>query len=686
MPSDWTTSHLECSFPERKAYAFKLLLEKMPVAIDDDELFVGWKTLGGPKKEGITKIENPSEDVSCHCFPSYLTDAEREAAALNKGLRGGEGGSKGHAVGGYAKVLRYGFGGIRRLADERLAVETNQEKVDFLRAVKIAYEGASALAKRYADIAAKMAEKAAEPRKAELLRIAGVCNKITDDPPESLQEALQIYWFTHLILLVENGTLMSFGRFDQIIDDFWDTCPEPEARELLACFMIKLNDQADMIAKHSGIDNLMIAGLKPDGTEGTNAVTYACLDVVEELNLEQPMLAVRLHKNSPDKLWRRVTAALRKVSGQIAIYNDDTFIPALNGAGIPIEYARNYALDACQDILIDGCSDFYVAGTISMTDLLLETLEQEDAEQLISFAAFENSYKRKIADAVGRVAERYDTRLRCRNASPTLFLSGSMEGCIENGVDVTEDGCRFRDKGVVIGTPVNAVNGLAALKKVVYEEGIASLKEVIQGCRENFKQDEKLRRQLLAAPKWGNDDDAVDLVGKEILEFACRQVQDYRIDEQARFLSGIHQPHHVRHGDRIGATPDGRRSGEPVPVTLSPANGTDKHGPTAVMKSVTKINPLDCQWNHALLLSFDPRTLEGDDGLAKFEALLRTYIGMKGPQLELNVVDAEKLKAAQKNPELHTDLIVRVWGFCARFIDLTKEYQDDLIRRTVHMI
>jgi len=235
-------------------------------------------------------------------------------------------------------------------------------------------------------------------------------------------------------------------------------------------------------------------------------------------------------------------------------------------------------------------------------------------------------------------------------------------------------------------SPVNAVNSIAALKWVVYDQAEASLAEVKAACSANFTGSERLRQQLLAAPKWGNDDDYVDLLGAQILEFACACIRDERIDAKAGFLSGIHQPHQVSSALHVGATPDGRRAGEAYPVTLSPANGTDGSGPTAALRSVAKIDPLACQWNHALLLTLHPSAVSGPDGPAKLEALIRTYHRLGGIQLQMNVVDADTLREAQLAPERHRDLVVRVWGFTARFVDLQPCYQQDLIRRTAHAV
>ena len=679
LPADWSTSHLNCSLPERKAHALKLMLARMPIFIDDEELIVGSRTVFSPRHQGQTEIKNPSSDVTLWAYPRYLTEEERA-------MGGGEGGSKGHYVAGYRKVLELGFGGIIEQARQRLKVEQSPERRNFLNSVCIAYEGVAVLAQRYADLALEMVLQTSGQRRSELERIAEVCAHIAFEPPRDFHEALQLFWFTHVALMVENHCLMSFGRFDQYMERFYNDCHPEEAQELLECLLIKLSDQADIKQGegHYGCDNLMLSGKKPDGGDATNRLTYACLEALDRLRLVNPQFNVRLHQDSPSELMNRVSELALQGLGQLSFYNDDAVVPSLAGAGFPLEDARNYVLDACQDIIIEDNSDFYLGGSVQLTPLLLEVLV--DISDQAPFAQLIETYKGKLAASVRAAAEGYVRSFSRPTVSPLPLLSATLDDCIAKGLDITQGGLKYRDKGMFVMSPVNAVNSLAAIKKVVFDDGVASLAEVKNACKDNFEGYEQLRLRLLAAPKWGNDDDDVDLLGKELLEFSCQEILKHRIDSDARFLAGIHQPHHVTGGARVGATPDGRRAGEPFPVTLAPVNGTERQGPTAVIKSVTKIDPMLCQWNSALTLSFHPTAVAGDEGLRKFESLLRTFLSLGGIQLQMNVVDAETLRAAQSEPEKYRDLVVRVWGFSAYFVDLSPGYQEDVIARTMHAI
>lgn len=677
----WDTCHLSVSLAERKASALQNMLMEMPVAIGDDELIIGTRTVFQPVREHVVAIDDPSSDVSFCAFPHYLTDEERVAL----GSPGWEGSSKGHQVAGYAKILRFGFQGIIEQTEQRLQGEDDPSKQAFLRAVITAYQGAISLALRYSALAEELASHHDGLRFQELIHIADVCRHIAQFPAHTLHQAIQLFWFAHLAVIVENQALMSFGRLDQTLAPYWDTCSAEDAQELLECLIIKMNDQADIRQGEGfyGSDNVVLSGMLSDGSDATNVVSYACLRALDRLRLPNPLFNVRLHRLSPKKLINQACALSCQGVSQLAFYNDDTIVPALAGAGFPLTESRNYALDACQDILIEGLTDFFMGGHIHLTPILLNTLDQVDDDS--SFEDVMAKYRELILQKVVTLPEEsrvIDEPYRC---SPALFLSGSMDGCIENAVDITQGGLPYLNKGVFLMSPVNAVNSLAALKKVVYDDQFATLSQLKQACSRNFEGDDLLRQRLLTASKWGNDDDYVDLLAKELFESTCKLVQQQNYRNKP-YLSGIHQPHHVGSAKGVGATPDGRKAGEPFPVTLTPSNGSEKHGPTAVIRSLTKIDPMVCQWNHAFNMQLQPQTVDGEPGLARYIALLRTYFDLGGIQWQGNVLSPDELRAAKQDPEDHRNLIVRVWGFCARFVDLSPDYQDEIIARTTHRI
>ena len=674
-PADWSVAELDCSLPERRACALHLACEQMPVAIEPDELIVGMRTIM-PLPD-----ETRPELVWMPTLPEFYRDDD-EAARYDRGR------AASHNVPGYANVIDCGLGGLADRARRRLADESDPIRRDHLRSFVIACEAAGVLSQRYADCAADLAGRTDDRgRRGELETIADVCGHIATGPPRNIHEALQLHRFVWLVTTLEVGCLVTSGRFDQLMGPFWPNDPDEQerARELIDCTIIKCNDQDDLWAGGSLVNNnLMLSGLTRDGVDGTNAVTWAVLDSVARLKLPDPQPAVRLHKGSPPELVRHIAELLRDGAAQICVFNDDAFVPALIGAGFPPADARDYAIDACQDINIAGKSDFYLAANIDLTDRLLETLEAIDDDA---------DWQRFYQDYCDRTAAEIDARLTAycqavadRPGEPLPFLSAPMDDCIANGLDVANDGLRYRDKGVFLAAPVCAINSLAAIHQVVYVDGAATLAEVKAACRSDFADAEPLRRRLMAAPKWGNDDDAVDEIAVEFLARACREIIRHRIDDEAGFLAGIHQAHHVARGSGLGATPDGRHAGDPLSVTLAPANGTARKGPTAVMRSLTKIDSMWCQWNASLTMTFDPAPLAGEAGLEKFAMLITTYLAMGGLQLQVNCIGADTLRAAQKDPEAYDDLIVRVWGFCDRFVALSPEYQQELIDRTAYAV
>ncbi len=678
LPDNWSVAHMECSLAERAGHALIKLCDESPIAIEPDELIVGIRTMLTVAPE----LHTPEDGWACP-LPAFY-DKPRDAAEGRVDYR-----NRSHNVPGFGKVLREGYGALIAKCEARLADEVDPEKINYLKGFILACQAMGLLANRYGALASFMAADTDDPVRAqELHTIADTCRHIATQPPRNLQDALQLYWFSWLVALQEQGALVSVGRFDQHVGPFWptDEADQAHAQELIDCYVLKCNDMSDAWTPLSSINNLhMVSGLKPDGTDGTNPVSWALLESVARLQLPDPQPAVRLHAGSPPEFVQFVLGLMRDGASQICIFNDDTFVPGLQSAGFAVEDARDYALDACQDVLIEGKSNFYLGGAIPMTNLLLETLDA--ADNSMDWDAFLQSYRQRIADYTEHRLTGFAGRyLANKTACPSPLMSVTMDDCIERGLDVTQGGLRFRDKGVFISEPVCAVNSLAAIRRVVYENNAATIEELRAACKSNYAGVEALRQQCLAAPKWGNDDDAVDALTVDLFSFTRDEIHKYRLDEEAGFLSGIHQPHQVTAGHGLPATPDGRFDNEGISVTLAPANGTELHGPTAVMRSVTKIDPTVCQWNHSLTMTFDPGPFSGQEGLDKFVALVKTYLAMGGPQLQVNFLNRTILEDAQSHPEKFRNLIVRVWGYCARFIDLDAEYQQDIINRTAHSL
>lgn len=672
-PLAWSVNSMACSLAERRAWSLYLACERMPIAIDADELIVGTRTLLPPPPESGLGWHGP--------LPGYFRDdAERDSVDHGRGAS--------HNVPGFGKLLRFGLNDLIARARAGVAAAGEPRRRAYLSSFGVACQAAVVYLNRHALLARQLADtETDERRRDELRRVAACCSRVAGGVPRDLQEALQLYWTVWSLIVLEVGYLVSMGRVDQWLAPFWPTTVDEQerAQELLDCFIIKCNDQNALWAGHSLINNEpVLSGLTASGADGTNPVTWAVLSAIERLNMPDPQPAVRLHDQSPPALVEEVCRLWLAGRSQLSVYNDDVFVPALAQAGFAPEVARSYAIDACQDLTIEGCSDFYCAGGIDLGRLLLEVLagvdDDADWDQLL------DSYRSRIAIEVELLCRRYNESLQRRPGLPCPLLSVTLDDCLETGLDMADGGLAIGAKGVMLAQPVVMINSLAALRRVVFADRAATLAQVRTGCANNWQGYGGLQRRLRAAPKWGNDDDTVDLPGVAMLRYAAEQIQRWRLPDGSRFLSGVHQAHHVAVGQNLPATPDGRSAGEPLSPTLAPANGSEIQGPTAVMRSVAKLDTRTVQWNASLTMVFDPGSLQGATGQRKFVDLVRTWLRLRGPQLQVNVVDRHTLRAAQAAPDQYRDLIVRVWGFSDRFVSLRPEYQEELIARTAHRL
>ena len=713
LQPEWDTHELPVSLPERKAYALAMVMDRMPLAIDDDELIVGRRTVFGRRADTELSV-NPS-NVSLSAYPHYATEEEivrlGAKGKLTEGSEGsdnplyvvftaGEAATPGHNVAGYQTVLEKGLRGIIADAEKAMA-HLDDARHPFLRAVMITYTGLSHLILRYRNLALEKASQAMDNRKAELTHIADVLTWIAAQPPRDAQEAVQLYWFTHLAVLMENHGAMCNGRIDQLLAPFEKTATFDEWVDLMGCLIVKLNEQSDVglgANDYAGSDNLVLGGVRSDGIDGTNTITSAYLEAVDQTRLIGPELSIRLHSGTPDWLISRVTSLIASGVNHIALYNDDTFVPNLVDAGITPEDARDYSIDWCQDISIGGRTSFFLGGQFSLTHTLLEVLKA--APDDLSYDDLVRQYKSTITEKIKAIvrfsndAEKTpgmlsntcvysDNRLGEEVLSPAIFFSGTCEGAIEKGLDILQGGLKYGHKGINLFTSTNAINSLAAIKIAVYDERWLSLAELKKVLADDYAGHETLRLRLEALPKWGNDDDRVDQIGVDLIEFGLTEIRKHRTITGDMFLAGIHQPYNQAFGVKLGATPDGRKAGESVPVGISPVNGTDRHGPTAVMASLAKLNPALCQWNYALALKFHPSLFAGE-GKEKFEQLIKGALRSNIMEFQFNVLDDEVLRDAQLHPEKHGDIMVRVWGYSAYFVRLTRSLQDEIIARTVH--
>ncbi len=687
----------------RKALALKKILTEMPIFIDQGEILVGARTIFSPPIYSSRKTKGgidtgfgstfvPDEHTlqgtrpGLEFYPHYATESERKTA-LKYGFD--EGFVTNHCVAGYEKVLRLGFEGIKKEAEEaieRFKGEDNQE-VSFLMAVIICVEAAEKLVERYHKLAQSMSKVESNQKRArELEEIAHVCSSINSGPPKTFHEALQLFLFTHLIIMVENYNLMAIGRFDQFMYPFLEKdlitgkITLTEALELLECLFIKLNDTAD-IHTDNGL-NILLGGINREGKDSTNDLTYLCFLAKKEIHLVDPQLSLRYHSKSPKELLDFVWSLGFENSEPPRLYNDDIIITALEKVGVKSEDARDYAVDACQDIMIPGKSDFYPVFAGIYGTFFLNVLNEsvKSLPRTSDFEEFLNLYKSNLKKAIDlhvQIANEKDAIIP--KISPVPFLSSTIEGCVNSGKDKTEGGAIYNFTGFIGGGFVNLINSLAAVKKLVFEKKEIDSNELINALDSNFIGYEQLRLKLInRAPKWGNDDDYVDLIGKDISEFFSLEVHKHKNPRGGCFVSGLFTHHQVRLGKIIPATPDGRKQGEALALSLAPSLGTSKEGSTAIIKSVSKLDHTLFPLGTSLDMTF---TASAESDLEKLLFLTQTFMFLGGCEFQANILDAKTLRDAQRNPEEYKDLIVRVWGFNAYFVTLTPDYQEEIIKR-----
>lgn len=698
----YDVSGLPLSVAERKAKALEYICGNMPLFIGEGELIVGSRTFFEPHSGNEDGHDVYSYTINTPI--AYLTKQEISCFKADPSYL-----NKTHCTPDLGILLKNGVDGIISMASKRLEGCEHQVQRDFLSSVIISYNALKCLISRYADYALELYDKSGEQR---LLDIAKVCQKIACDPPQTFREAVQLLFFGHLSCIMESFAYVCYGRLDQILYPYLKDTPRHEAAQLIDCLLIKMYDQADLngsyFKNYTSQLTVTLGGVLENGEDAVNEVTYMFLDSAGAIRFPEPEFNLRLSsKNPPDFLEK---AAKMSVSGCnfLAYYNDDIFVQNLISCGIAKEHARNYGFDLCQDITIPGVADFYAVCAPSLIHLLMDMLSRErdfaDFDGLVdrfkvyiytclTYAVDHhnrsqiNLYKFRDGDLQGFLeAAKNGEPVDCGGKTPFAplpFLSGLYHGCIENATDFTLEGYTVKERGIFFGGCVEAINSLAAIKKTVYDEKRYSLDSIYQACKENFASAEGriIQEVLNGCPKWGNDIPYVDLLAKDVLEYCLRKVKDFKTASGATILAGIHQPHPVVTGRGLMATPDGRGDGDPISVTLTPKSGSAQNGATAIMNSALNIDSSLVDWNFCLMINYHSSVFSNNASYGLFKSLISSYFEQGGMQHQANIMDVNALKKAQLDPDSYRDLVVRMWGVSAKFVNLPKELQDELISR-----
>jgi len=611
-----------------------------------------------------------------------------------------------HSIRDYPKLIRIGYAGLRAevqaaMAACDLADPAYAEREAFWRSCLLVCEAGILLGQRYAELARAEAAKATGAERERLLAIAERCARVPAEGARTLPEAIQALWFAHLLTCGEDGiNANSIGRLDQFLYPYYAAdlaagrLDEDAAREWLAELGCKLYLDYDVQA-------ITLAGRDADGQDLTNPLTYLILEATEQVGVLRD-LSVRVHRDSPEPLLRQCARMMAHGGGIPYLFNDDCFIPALVEHGIRPEHVGDYSPIGCIELTIPGKANPHaVSGWFHLTKCLeLALFNGQDpvsGRQLgpatgafadfPDFAAFLAAYKAQVEHFARHLVYLCNRgALRQSEGGPLPCWSLLTDDCIARGKDITDGGPLYNYHSICLLGTANTADSLCALRKLVFQEQKVDRTELLAALRANFADHEPLRQLLLhGAPKYGNDCDEVDQLASEIDHHFIDLMDQCRSPFEGRFVVHLFSfLLNIGFGNALGATPDGRRAGEPIAYSLSAQQGRDETGATAMLRSLAKLPHHRAAGASAAILDLDPNLVAGEAGVERLAQLLRGAIGMGIGQIQLNVTTAERLRQAQEDPEKYGNIPVRVAGYSQLFRLLAKDLQEHVIARTKH--
>ena len=596
-----------------------------------------------------------------------------------------------------------------------------QAKVDFWKACIIQAEGLITYAHRMADEAEKLAAECKdEKRKKELLTIAENCRVVPENPPQTFQQALQSIWFVHVCFYIEVcTTACGFGRFDQYMWPYYKkdvidekNITEEEALEMIECLYLKTCEvyevrdswYATSFAGYPMWQILVVGGQTSEGKDATNDLTYLCLKAADELQTKQPVMALRVWDETPEELFQFGCKMVQEGQANPGFFSDEQGIKIAMSKGGTLEEARDWTIVGCTQPGpggggTDGSPD---AGYVNMGKMIefvlhngvdsatgkLMGIETGDPREFKNIEEFKEALKKQIIHHYDLIRVGYNLmQSNHMNRFPVIFASMVTRGCVECGKSVQNGGAKYSTAGMYVTGAANLADSIAAVEKCVFEDKDLTMDELIKACDTNFKGQERLRQLLLNKPeKYGNNQEHVDGIYREMMHYIADTVQQWPDARGGHYSFGIDsQTMNLSHGAVTGALPDGRLAGEPLCDAASPMMGRDLQGPTSTVKSVAHAEPGGLEEGALFNLRFDPKGVQGEKGRNIIEGVIKTYFKNGGQHIQINVVDNETLKKAQKNPENYKGLMVRVAGYMAYFTELDKSAQDAIIYRTPHL-
>ncbi len=733
----------------RKGYAQKYLGENLSVEIKPDELIignpnqnsVGW---GSVLPKYFTEAEGEQaaryELNECSVWGHHPPDWSLILA---------------HGVVGVKKRI------LAQVEEQLRTGRPDGMAVDNYRAMLVALDGVTAFARRHAEAVLGMALACPDPeRRRELFAIHRNCLNVPMNPAANFHEALQSFWFVYC-LVNSGGEFVPFGRLDQHLIPYYEkdlaagTLTPAEARDLLASFLVKCNERviqdtrqaqnfynfglfsqgkipditlsrtdanqtggyssraltwqdgedldsdANFNYGQSGNDwlmNCMVGGVKPDGSDGTNPLTYLFIELIAELNLIMPTLGCRVHKNAPPELFDLLGRTLRKGQGEPIVYNDEAIIPGFVDLGVPLEDARDYSNDGCWETLVQGkshfsyghvmnlrCIEWVLNRGVSQHNGLLEGLDTGDPEQFASYEDFYQAYHKQVCHYIDLQCRRRQENFGLSYMiAPDPLMSSIMHDCVEKGRDLSQDGARYIFHLILVTGFSCTVDSLMVLKQLVYEEKSLPFSELKAALDADWRGFERLRARIVnTVPKYGNDLDEVDAIAIRVLkDFEDHVAEWNRKGGKIMFPCGVGTfENYAALGRDIAATPDGRRKGEQLAPNYSPTPGVDLNGPTAAIKSATKPALMRYYCGTPLDLAVNSRDVSGEGGLARMIGVVKAFCDMGGQILTVTTTDVAELRDAQAHPDKHRSLRVRMGGLSAYFISMAPVQQENVIKR-----
>jgi pyruvate formate-lyase/glycerol dehydratase family glycyl radical enzyme len=609
--------------------------------------------------------------------------------------------------------------GPRAIRDDAMAraATAATEKRDFYKAMAIALDGAIDFLARYAALARTMAADSAHAdHRLNLEEIAHICDKLSREPPSTFREAAQALWFLFVLLQAEsNASSFSPGRADQYLSPYYKhdiesgTLNDAEALEIIEALWLKFNqvvylrnsNSAKYFAGFPIGFNVALGGVDDRGEDASNELSFLFLRAQAHIGLPQPNLSARLSERSSEELVRECARVIGLGSGMPQVFNDESIVPALMARGISAEDARNYAIVGCVELTTHGSalgwSDAAMFNMVKALELTLNGgvclltgkkmgLDLGSLPDYGTYRELETAFRGQMDHFIGRMIRACDVVDRLHaEVLPSPLLSSVIEGCAEKGLDVTAGGAHYNLSGIQAIQPANLADCLSAIKQCVFDERSVSAEEALAAIRTDYAGNEKLRQFLInKVPKYGNDVDWVDAIAAKWVDYFAARMGEYTNARGGPYHTGLYTVSaHVPMGQNVGASLDGRRARDPLADGgMSAMYGRDRHGPTALLRSVSKVKSLNGSNGTLLNMKFLPEFFSTEEGIAKFAGFLRAFVRLRINHVQFNVIRREDLLAAKADPDSWRGLTVRVAGYTAYFSELANDLQDEIIART----